>query len=247
MPMFNGGRNNSPNNGFNVRTFGPRFVGEKSQLTTQYWDNKLAITWYPMSGVDERGFKQFNRDARISTTMKANDAIFLYVEAMRRIVPEIEKYERGDTPEVVSIGVLKGTQTRNLWCLEYHPDEQGDFSTYLVIYHNLNENNKTEQVLVHKFAKREIVSKYDPNTGKAETVMREMDFELFLMVLKSVFETEGPIPHAIQYETAVRGSRQNSGFGSNGGMSNDSSSNYGSNPNSAEPVEYNGEGGDLPF
>lgn len=246
MPMFNGGRNNSPNNGFNVRTFGPRFVGDKSQLTIQYWDNKVAINWYPMSGVDEKGFKQFNKDARISTTMKANDAVLLYTEAMRRIVPEIEKYQKGETPERVSIGTLKGSQTRNLWCLEYRPDEQGDFSTYLVIYHSLNESNKTDQIFEHKFAKREIISKYDPTSGNAETVMREMDFELFLMVLKSVFETEGPIPHAIQYEAAVRGSRQNNGFGGNGGMSGSSNFNN-SNPNSAPPVEYNGEGGDLPF
>ena len=248
MAMFNGGgRNNSPNNGFNVRTYGPRFVGEKSQLTIQYWDNKVAINYYPMSGINEKGFKEFNRDARISTTMKANDAILLYTEAMRLIVPEIEKTMRGETATPISIGTLKGSQVRNLWCLEYRPDENGVFSTYLMIYHNLDESNKTDQVLEHKFAKREIVSKYDHSTGKADTVMREMDFDLFLMVLKSVFDTEGPVPHAIQYDNAVRSSRQNNGFGGGGMAATASPTGFTSNPNSAEPVEYNGEGGDLPF
>lgn len=253
MPMFNGGgRNTSSNNGFNVRTYGPRLTGENSQLSLQYWDNKLSVTYFPMSGLDERGFKQFSYESRVGTTMKANDAILLYTEAMNKIVPEIQKSLRGETPNKISVGTMKGSnQQRNIWCLEYKPDADGVFSTYLVLYRELDADNKPSAVFEHKFAKREIIENYDPSTGKGESHMREMDFDIFMLALKSVFETEGPIPHSIHYANAVHAARQNrsNGFGNNGGMAATASPNgfVNNNPNSAEPVEYNGEGGDLPF
>ena len=250
MAMFGGGGfNTSNNNGFNVRSQGPRFVGENSQIALQFWDNKLTVTYYPLQGIDDRGFKTFNRDARVSTTMKGSDALLLFNEAKRTILPEIEKTVNGEEASEVSCGTMKGTTSKNLWMLEYKKDEEGKFATYLNIYFNIGQDNKPAQVFSHKFAKREVATGYDPGTGDGSSVEREMDFELFMRVLKGVAEIEGPIPHGVAYANAVRSSRsQNSGYNNNGGFNNNNGGFSGNqNSGASNNNEYTAEGNDLPF
>ena len=78
----------------------------------------------------------------------------------------------------------------------------------------------TNNMITHKFNKKEYMTGYDPATGSGEVVSTNADYENFVKKLEGIYDLTPTVPHAINYSNAVRnsyGNRQQANNNNNGG------------------------------
>jgi hypothetical protein len=202
-------------------------------LQLAYWNENLSIRLSPVAGFGSDGVRQYNFNARATTAITVDKSIALVKKIDEIIMPAIENAKAsGKLDKPVNTGLTVGAKGSAIF-VELKEDKDKVPTVFLTIYTNINAENNTapsDGVFSYPFAKTQIVTGYDSETGAATTDTVESEFEFFVEKLRELPKISSNVSHAINldnaykamYRSAYQNRNGNGGDGSNGNNGNGS-------------------------
>lgn len=193
--------NNYNNNKINVNTTIITLYND-SKLLVGAWNDKVSLEITPCSGKDENGMSIYNRENRINTALSPENAVMLYLQVKKRILPLID--ENSDIERKVSV-VTKARDAKNVIEIA-RVKENGEFVMKLNIYKNVGPDGKatpTTQVLTYTFINGEYMEDYDMNAGTWNEGKMTGEFMVFYRLLKYALFIMPITTHADRYSKAI--------------------------------------------
>lgn len=200
--MFMGSNQNN-NNGVNINSRLFSSFSETAMVTLGAWNLQLSLKIHPVKGVNADGIRQYAQDNTeiINTSLTEQNATALLDGIKEKLDPAIKE----NRAEKVSVS-MGAAENRKVLSLETDGKD-----IYLEMAINVNENGvaKPENVIRHKFPKKNIMIGYDPLTGNGEIVEVNSDYENFVIKLKDIYKFSPAVAHSINYNNAVKASYSN--------------------------------------
>ena len=231
------GRQFNNNNGVNVNTKLYTSYSDACMVTIGGWNMNLSVKFHPFKGVNADGVRQYAQDNSevISTSLTVDNTTALLKGIKEEINPAIE----GKKAASVSVPMGAGDNRKMLTV-----STDGE-KVLLSIAIHVDENGiaSAENVLTHQFNTKDYMKGYDPSNGNGDIVTVNADYINFVKKLESIYDIAPVIPHAINYNNAVKASFSNKQASNNQNVSGSASSSY-----DAPTTNYTGDMADfLPF
>ena len=229
------GRNNNNNGTINTNTTFLTMYSDVSSLTISGWNDMIALRFLPAVGKDANGLTQYDKDKKVSTSLKPNNACALLKKIEKKVIPA---YESGAKAKAVTVKT-KSKEGLNTITLSYKLDEDGKPKFTLIFAGKVNENGIADpaNIIMYPFNTTETLEDYDPTTGGGTEDTEESEFFNFVEILKHRIDILGLNHHA-----AKHGNNISKAYGGNGNSNSDSQQNSGS-----DAFMNAFGGGELPF
>ena len=200
--MFMGKNTNNSNN-VNVNTNIYTSYSDTCMLKLGAWNLNLSIKFHPMKGLNSDGIRQYAQDNTeiISTSLTVDNTSALLEGIKTELEPAIEEKRTG------SVSIAMGTN-ENRKVLTLKTDGKDVFISVAIGVNDqgiASENN----ILTHKFNKKEYMTGYDVTTGSGEIVSTNADFINFVEKLKDIYKLTATVSHSINYNNALKSSFSN--------------------------------------
>lgn len=214
--MFNGRQNNN-GNGVNVNTRLFTSYSDTCMISLGAWNDKLSLKFHPFKGVNADGIRQYAQDnSEIVSTSLTVDNTTAFLDGIKdKITPALESKTEA------SVSITMGmNESRKVLTLS---TDGTDVSLSVIVGVAEDGTADTNNMITHKFNKKEYMSGYDPATGSGEVVSTNADYENFVKKLEGIYDLTPTVPHAINYSNAVRnsyGNRQQANNNNGGGNQN---------------------------
>lgn len=211
--MFNGRQNNN-GNGVNVNTRLFTSYSDTCMISLGAWNDKLSLKFHPFKGVNADGIRQYAQDnSEIVSTSLTVDNTTAFLDGIKdKITPALESKTEA------SVSITMGmNESRKVLTLS---TDGTDVSLSVIVGVAEDGTADTNNMITHKFNKKEYMAGYDPATGSGEVVSTNADYENFVKKLEGIYDLAPTVPHAINYSNAVRnsyGNRQQTNNNNNGG------------------------------
>ena len=218
-------RNNNNTGTVNTNTTFITFFSEVSSLTISGWNDMIALKFLPAMGRDENNLMRYDKDKKISTSLKPNNACALLKKIEKKIIPAYENKEKSKTVTVKT----RGKDTLNTITVSYKllDDDTPQFS--LIFAGNVNENGvaEPENIIEYPFNNIETLEDYDPRVGGGIESTEEAEFFNFVEILKNRIDLLGLNHHAGKHNSNVSKTYGNG----NGNFNNSNQQNSGAADN----------------
>lgn len=199
--MFN---NNTNNNDISVNTGIVTLFSDSASLSIGCWNEKLSLRWMPSIGQDERGYHQYDKDRKVSTSLTHVKIAALLKKYNEHIKPHLDA---GDVPDEkgwnAGVPISSKTST-NILLIEYKADEQGVPNFYLTFVRNPTPAADPANIVTYKFNKMEVLVDYDPTTGESVDEVTHSEFDDFMDILKARKLMTGLTSHAHRFSSAFK-------------------------------------------
>ena len=228
------GRNNNNSGTINTNTTFITFYSDVSSLTISGWNDMIALRFLPAMGKDANGLTQYDKDKKISTSLKPNNSCALLKKIEKKIIPA---YEKGEKAKAVTVKT-RSKEGLNTITVSNKLDENGNPKFTLIFAGNVNENGIAEpaNIIMYPFNSVETLEDYDPTVGGGTESTEEAEFFNFVEILKHRIDILGLNHHA-----AKHGNNLSKSYGNNNGGNQQSS-------NSGDAfMDAFGGGDELPF
>lgn len=214
------GRNNNNNSGVNTNTTFLTLFSDVASLTISGWNDMISLRFLPAIGKDANGLTQYNKDAKISTSLKPNNSKALLRKIEKKIIPA---YENGDKHKTVTVKT-RSAEKVNTITISYKLDDDGEAKFSLIFAGNVNENGVAEQgnIIIYPFNNVETLEDYDPTVGGGDDSKESAEFFNFVDILKHHIDLLGLNHHAVKHATNI--SRTYNNGNNSGGFNNQPSS-----------------------
>ena len=214
------GRQYNNNGGVNVNTKFYTSYSDTCMVTIGGWNTNLSVKFHPFKGVNADGIRQYAQDNAevISTSLTTDNAIALLQGIKDKINPAIKE----STEASVSVPMGAGDNRKMITVSTDGTD------TFLNIAIHVDENGVAapENILSHKFNKKEYMVGYNPSTGNGDIVSVNADYENFVKKLEAVYDMVPVVAHSINYNNAMKNSYSNRQASNNQNLSGSASSSY---------------------
>lgn len=202
--MF-GVKPNNNGNGVNVNTALFSSYSDTCKVTIGAWNLQLSVKFHPFKGVNADGIRQYAQDnSEIVNTALTIDNTITLLEAIKK---DFEPALAAGEAKEVSVLIGSGNNRKMLSVQTDGTD------VFLVIYVNVQEDgtvqNPEQNMLKHKFNKREYMVGYNCTTGSGEQKTVNADYENFVKKLESIYDLAPATAHAINYSNAVKSAGSN--------------------------------------
>ena len=197
--MFLGGKSNLKNE-LNVNSALYVSYSDTCMLKVAAWNQQLSVKFHPVKGTNADGVRIYATDRTeiVQTSLTVDNTTALLTGIKEKILPALE----GKLEASVSVTMGDGANKKVMTIKTDGND------VFAIIAINVSDNNTTteENILPHKFNKKSYMTNYDPATGSGEEVVTHADFENFIKKLNDIYELDAAVPHAINYNTAMKAS-----------------------------------------
>lgn len=231
------GRQFNNNNGVNVNTKLYTSYSDACMVTIGGWNTNLSVKFHPFKGVNADGVRQYAQDNSevISTSLTVDNTTALLKGINDKINPAIE----AKTEASVSVPMGNG-ENRKMLTVSTDGEK---VSLSIAIHVDDNGIASAENVLTHSFNTKEYMTGYNPTNGSGETVTVNADYINFVKKLESIYDIAPVVPHAINYNNALKASFSNRQASNNQNTTGSATSSY-----DAPSTNYTGDMADfLPF
>ena len=212
------GRTTNNTNTVNVNTKLFTSYSDACMISLGAWNQQLSLKFHPSKGLNADGIRQYAQDNTeiINTSITVPNASAL----LEGIKDKLEKAISEKGKESISIPISTG-ENRKMLTLAV----DGEVIT-LSIALKVNEQGVADpnSVMTHEFPRRNYITGYDCTTGTGTVTTVQSDYIDFKKKLESIYSLAPVIPHAINYNNAVRSNRSTP---NNGGMNNQQTQNSG--------------------
>lgn len=203
--QYNGGQS------INANTHFFNSYSDTAMVKIGAWNQHLSLKIHPAIGKDSSGVTTYAQDQSqiISTSITQDAATALYDGFEKKILPYLDTHSPS---EKVSISVSSGEQ-KKIISIYYDGND-----AYLEIATSVNDQNITteQNVITHKFNKKEYMVNYDYHTGNASaTQVVETELLNFMDKVKGVKDLAPTIVHTFKYAQALKNA-----FGRNNAQGN---------------------------
>ena len=214
--MFMGKQYNN-NGGVNVNTKLYTSYSDTCMITIGGWNTNLSIKFHPFKGVNEDGVRQYAQDNAevISTSLTVDNTTAL----LKGIPDKIEPALAEKKAESVSVPMGSGENRKMLTV----STDGTDISLSIAIHVDENGVAAPENILTHKFNKKEYMEGYDPTTGNGNIESVNSDYINFVKKLNSIYDFAPSVAHSINYNNAMKSSYSNKQAANNQNVSGNAS------------------------